>query len=185
MPWALGSHRRLWNRQRSWGRWVLARAQWGIREEVRGRGAHPPPALHSADSLQLASEERLSLMVQCLNLAAQCLRLCTSNAGDEVSIPGQGTKILQATWYRPIPSKKKKKGCIFPMHGGKTKLKLPGTPSAELLHIPREVPPNCSTQHPCPSAREHQQQCPLERQSGPVIGHLRTDHHPKHLIKQE
>ena len=52
-------------------------------------------------------------MVQCLNLAAQCLRLRTSNAGDEVSIPGQGTKILQATWYRPIPSKKKKKKNVF------------------------------------------------------------------------
>ena len=48
-------------------------------------------------------------MFQCLNLAAQCLRLHTFNAGDEVSIPGRGTKILQATWYRPIPSKKKKK----------------------------------------------------------------------------
>ena len=69
------------------------------------RGAHPPPALHSADSLQLVSEERLSLT----SLLVQCLRLRTSNARDEVSIPGGGTKILKATWYRPTPSKKKKR----------------------------------------------------------------------------
>ena len=62
-----------------------------------GRGAHPPPALHSADSLQLASEERLSFTVQCLNLAVQCLQLRTSNAGGEVSIPSRGTKILHVT----------------------------------------------------------------------------------------
>ena len=54
-------------------------------------------------------------------------------------------------FYKPpgiglLPQKKKE--FIFPMHGGETKLKLPGTPSAELLPILREAPPNCSTQHP-------------------------------------
>ena len=48
-------------------------------------------------------------------LVVQWLRFCTSNAGDEGSIPGQGTKIPHALW----PKRKKKKN-----QGGNQKSKI-------------------------------------------------------------
>ena len=43
-----------------------------------------------------------------MSLVIQWLRFCTSNAGDEGSIPGWGTKIPHALW----PKKKKKKNKV-------------------------------------------------------------------------
>jgi len=40
-----------------------------------------------------------------ISLAVQWLRFRTSTARYMGSIPGQGTKILQAPWYSPSPSK--------------------------------------------------------------------------------
>ena len=42
-------------------------------------------------------------------LVVQWLRLCSANAGDRGSIPGQGTKILHSAWQSPKMNKKKKK----------------------------------------------------------------------------
>ena len=41
------------------------------------------------------------------SLAVQWLRRCTSTAGGTGSIPGRGTKILQATWLKSKQNKKK------------------------------------------------------------------------------
>ena len=46
-------------------------------------------------------------LTTCRNsLVVQWLGLCASTAGDQASIPGLGTKILQATWHGP-PVKQK------------------------------------------------------------------------------
>ena len=42
-------------------------------------------------------------------LVVQWLRLCSANARDRGSIPGQGTKILHSAWQSPKMNKKKKK----------------------------------------------------------------------------
>ena len=42
------------------------------------------------------------------SLAVQWLRLCTSNAGGTVSIPGQGTKIPHVVWHGQNDNNNKK-----------------------------------------------------------------------------
>lgn len=95
---------------------------WGIRDEVWGRCAHLPLALHPHDKFKLPSKKRAHLEAH------------------------------------PVP-----KPCPFPGR--------PSPCAARSFHVP--------------SPREHQRQCLLEGQPGPVAGFLRTYHQTSLSVEKQ
>lgn len=103
MPWALGSHRRLWSRQWSDGRWVSAGAGVGNQGRgVGGRGAHPPPTLHSSDRLQLPSEERVRFQAPPVQNCCPSPGRPSPSAAHSFHVPRSGSTSGNVLWRESL-----------------------------------------------------------------------------------